>query len=93
MREYCDDAHFVCFEAHVLAKKQFSCKLVFIKPWARSPKHTACGPHMAREDSREFLYNQDLSHSVYSPVFGSSRPASEQAPFERTQRRLETVCL
>jgi len=30
MREYCGYIHFVCFEAHALAKKQFSFKLVFI---------------------------------------------------------------
>jgi len=94
MREYCCDIHFVCFEAHVLAEKQFSFKLIFITQLRHGPGVPNTPPagrmwpartfYETRDASREFLYNQDLSHSVYSPVFGSSRPASEQVPFERT---------
>jgi len=46
----------------------------------------ACGPqgHFVRPAMGEFSFNQDVRYAVYSPVFKSSRPASEQVPFERT---------
>jgi len=71
-----------------------------VAPNSRTAPGRSHWPHGAHEDiyaardaSREFLYNQDLTHSVYSSVFGSSRPVSEQVPFERTYRRLEMVYL
>jgi len=38
MREYGGDIQFVCFEAHALAKKQFSFKVFFIT----DPGHKHC---------------------------------------------------
>jgi len=86
MREYGGDIHFVCFEAHVLAKKQFSFKIVFIRQLGHTPgvPNTPARTFYAASDaSREFIYNQDLSHLVYSRVLESSRPASGQVPYER----------
>jgi len=49
--------------------------------------------HAARDAFSEFWNDQHLSCLLYSPVFTSARLASEQAPFKRTQRRLEMICL
>jgi len=51
------------------------------------------GPHVAarafcadRDAFWKFSYNQDSSYLVYSPVFKSSQPESEQVPFSKERR-------
>jgi len=41
----------------------------------------------------EFSYNQPLGYLVYPPEFKSGRPANDQVPLKRTERRLEMICL
>ena len=40
--------------------------------------------YAARDAFREFSYNQHLSYLIYSPVFKSAQPVSEQVPFKTT---------
>jgi len=64
------------------AKQFMTCGTMFyVRSLNTRPARAFCA---ARDAFWEFSYNQNLSYSVYSPVFIGSRPASENCPFKRT---------
>jgi len=85
-----------CFYTLSLANFQTSVWLSFCYACSRSrPEFSNAASGMwpvkafcaARDAFCEYSYIQHLSYFVHSPVFESSRPASEQVPFKRKYSR------